>query len=388
MNRPDRRHPIILTALLALLALVAVAGSGCGHVIRGEFAPNHYGREFDFRRPGCRAAQRPAVKEGEDVFVRYLGAGGLYLEWQGNALLTAPFFSNPGRLRALGGRLGSNRVRIDGGLKGMDLRDVRAILVGHSHYDHLADVPDVAERFCPKAKIFVNRAGAHMLAALDPLQGRVVSLEDPRTDDWIPLRDDQGRELPIRFRAVETSHAPMFWHLPWSPGEVEKAWTGGWDRRRLRQLRAGRSFAFVIDLMSPITREVRFRLYYQDAASPEGIGNPDLGDGRPYDLAVLCMASFQYVKNHPGGILHDLQPRHVLVTHYEDFFRDPRKPLRFVPLLTNRAANEFLGRVRTSLQRVERVGPADAVCGPSSLDATMPLPGEWLRFRASRGNTP
>jgi hypothetical protein len=99
-----------------------------------------------------------------------------------------------------------------------------------------------------------------------------------------------------------------------------------------------------------------------------------------YDLAVLCMASFRYVKNHPGGILGNLHPRHVLVTHYEDFFRDPQKPLRFVPLLTDRLANEFLGRVRTALAGTQTAGPVDSVCGPSSIAATMPLPGEWLRF--------
>jgi hypothetical protein len=142
----------------------------------------------------------------------------------------------------------------------------------------------------------------------------------------------------------------------------------------------GRPFAFVIDLLGP-NDKVRFRIYYQDAASPEDRGYPEIGDGVGYDLAVLCMASFRYVKNHPGGILGNLQPRHVLVTHYEDFFRDPQKPLRFVPLLTDRLANEFLVRVRTSLAGIDTVKPADPVCGPSSATATMPLPGEWIRFQ-------
>jgi hypothetical protein len=362
------------------LTLAGLACAACGHVIRGELAPNHAG-DFDFRKPGCKPASRPAATAPDDVLVRYLGAGGLYLEWQGVSVLTSPFFSNPGRLRAPFGRLSANRVRIDGGLKGMDLKDVRAILVGHSHYDHLADVPTVAESFCPTARIYVNRTGANALAGLGPLQGRVACLEDPEQKEWIYLRGEDGHDLPIRFRAVETEHAPLFWHLPWSAGEVKQAWDKGWDGRRFRQLRMGRPYAFVIDLLSPQDpAQVRFRLYYQDAASPEDKGYPNLGDDHEYDLAVLCMASFRYVKNHPGGLLGNLHPRHVLVTHYEDFFRDPQKPLRFVPLLTDRLANEFLGRVRTSLAGIETVGPVDPVCGPSSPTATMPLPGEWLRF--------
>ncbi len=366
-----------LTAVLLLAA--SLAGVGCGHVIRGEHVPNHFGRDFDFRNPGCKAAPRPAARP-DDVLVRYLGAGGLYLEWRGVSLLTSPFFSNPGRFRAPFGRLAANQVRIDGGLKGMDLKDVRAILVGHSHYDHLADVPRVAETFCPKARVYVNRSGANVLAGLAPLRGRIDCLEDKAQQGWIRLRDETGRDLPVRFRAVETVHAPLFWHLPWSPGEVKKAWDKGWDGHRFRQLRVGKPFAFVIDLLDP-DDTVRFRIYYQDAASPESKGYPEIGDGVPYDLAVLCMASFRYVKNHPGGILGNLQPRHVLVIHYEDFFRDPAKPVRFVPLLTDHLADEFLDRVQTSLAGIETAGPVDPVCGPSSAAATMPLPGEWVRFK-------
>lgn len=368
------------TLFLILLTVAALTCAACGHVIRGELAPNHFGRDFDFRSPGCEAAPRPAGAQRDDVLVRYLGAGGLYLEWQGVSLLTSPFFSNPGRFRAPFGRLNANRVRIDGGLKGMDLKDVRAILVGHSHYDHLADVPTVAEAFCPTARVYVNRTGANVLAGLAPLRGRIGCLEDPEQKGWIYLRGEDGRDLPIRFRAVETEHAPLFWHLPWSPGEVKQAWDKGWDGRRFRQLRVGKPFAFVIDFLGP-DGSVRFRTYYQDAASPEARGYPEIGDGVGYDLAVLCMASFRYVKNHPGGILANLRPRHVLVTHYEDFFRDPRKPVRFVPLLTDRLANEFLVRVRTSLAGTGTLKPVDPVCGPSSATATMPLPGEWVRFQ-------
>ncbi|HYN21837.1 MAG TPA: hypothetical protein VE078_12820, partial [Thermoanaerobaculia bacterium] len=171
---------------------------------------------------------------------------------------------------------------------------------------------------------------------------------------------------------------------------ITNAWSEGWAGHRFSHLKAGRTFAFVIDFMARDLQTVRFRLYYQDSASPEGKGYPELeealeGDYRAdYDLAVLCMASSQFVRNHPGGIVGNLKPRHVLITHYEDFFRDPQKPLRFVTLLTNGAANRFLAKVQETPHK-DAIGPVDEVCGPSSRVSTMPLPGEWLRFRASRG---
>ena len=371
------------TAVLALSLALTLACAGCGHAVRGEFAPNHPGRQFDFRRPGCDPARRPAGTGPEEVFVRYLGAGGLYVEWRGTPILAGPFFSNPSFRRVLLGRLSADRVRIDGGLRGMDLADVRAILVGHAHYDHLADVPEIAGSISRKARIYVNQSGANMLAGVDSVKERVISLEEPDNQTWIYTDDGN-----IRFRAVESGHAPLFWHLHFARGEVKKAWEEGWDRRRFRHLKAGKTFAFVIDLLDDLGA-VRYRIYYQDSASPEGKGIPDFGEEHPpgYDLAVVCMASSQFVKNHPGGLFDKLQPRHALVTHYEDFARDPQRSLKFVALLTNGAANRFLGRVRTSLDPEGARGPADPVCGPSSPVSTMPLPGEWLRFRVSKGDS-
>jgi len=354
--------------------ILTLACAGCGHVIRGEFAPNHPGPAYDFAQQRC-DRQRPDGAGPEEVFVRYLGAGGLYLEWRGTPILLGPFFSNPSFPRALLGRLATDRVRIDGGLKGMDLADVRAIFAGHAHYDHLADIPFIVESFSPEAHVYVNQTGVNMLAGIASLKDRLH-----------PLADKQEVNLGrIRVRAVKSRHAPLFWGIHWARGEVDEPWEQDWTRRRFRQLKGGTTFAFVIDLLDDLGA-VRYRIYYQDSASPEGEGHPAFEEADPpgYDLAVLCMASFKYVKNHPGGILDTIRPRHVLVTHYENFSRGPEKSLQFVTLLTNRGANRFLCEVRASLYEGETKGPVDPVCGPSSPVSTMPLPGEWLRFR-SRG---
>lgn len=359
----------------AAILILSLACAGCGHVIRGEFAPNHPGPAYDFATQRC-DRQRPGGAGPEEVFVRYLGAGGLYLEWRGTPILVGPFFSNPSFPRALLGRLTADKVRIEGGLKGMDLANVRAIFVGHAHYDHLADVPFIVENLSPQALVYVNRTGANMLAQVRPVKGKVRALED----------EPDVRVGRIRVRAVKSGHAPLFWHVNWARGEVGEPWEEDWTRRRFRQLKAGTPFAFVIDLLDDLGA-VRYRIYYQDSANPEGEGVPAFEDAfEPgYDLAVLCMASFQFVKNHPGGILEALRPRHVLVTHYENFSRGPEKPLQFVTLLTNGGANRFLDRVRTSVSDGGARGPTAEVCGPSSRVSTMPLPGEWLRFQA-RGN--
>jgi hypothetical protein len=67
----------------------------------------------------------------------------------------------------------------------------------------------------------------------------------------------------------------------------------------------------VIDLLGTSDKDVRYRIYYNDSASSPGKGIPQLDDDHPFDLAILCMASFHFVKDYPEGLLCALKPRHL-----------------------------------------------------------------------------
>jgi L-ascorbate metabolism protein UlaG (beta-lactamase superfamily) len=260
---------------------------------------------------------------------------------------------------------------------------VGAILAGHSHYDHLGDLPIVAQQHAPRARLYVNDSGLNLLA--HSFGSRVESLERS-LEVPIPLTDAAGQPLPFRVRAVASEHAPHFFRYHWAGGLVKRPWTKPWERLRLWHMRSGTTLAYVIDLLDE-RGEARYRIYYQDAASGAGIGVPR-EDGHPYDLAILCIASHNWVKSAPQALLDKLRPSHVLVAHYEDFFRR-RRSRPFVPLLTNELANRYLGRVEDSLRQLGRVpeGPAGRVCGPAGPEWTMPLVGEEVRFQPGSGVT-
>lgn len=367
------------------LAILILGLTGCnGHVIRPQHAPNYASQgAFDFKKPPCLLSPKPELGP-DDVAVRYLGTGGLYIEWRNTAILMSPFFSNPGFFRVPFGHLATDEDAVRCGLGSMDLSRVRALAAGHSHYDHIGDLPLVAERYVPQARIYVNQSGVHALASFRDLAGRITSLESTEEKGWVYLEDPAQNKLPIRFRVVRSEHAPHFWGVHLSDGSQTEDWTK-WNEHRFLSLREGQPFAFVIDLLSPDLETTRFRLYYQDSVNPPKYGLPRLGDETEYDLAVLCMASFYFVRRQPGTTLRHLQPHHILATHYEDFFRGRGKPVRFVRLMTNFWANRFFLRARRAMENweAETRGPEGQVCGPSSRSWTMPMPGEWLRFRAA-----
>ena len=382
----DRRS--VSKPLPVLVVLAALGLTACGHTIAPD-VPFEPGPRYDFAHPPCPPApapgETPEAKTPDDaVVIRYLGAGGLFVGWRGSGLLTAPFFSNPGMLRVGLGRMRPDEEAIRRGLDGLPLERIGAILAGHSHYDHLGDLPWVADAV-PGATLLVNRSGERALAPYrDRLGERLRILED-RAGRWHRLEDADGRLLPFRVLAVPSDHAPHAAGILIMDGESQVLGRE-WKKVPYRALRTGRTYAFVIDLLAGVgvEPEPRFRILYQDAASPAPAdslpGRPP--DGRAYELAVLCMPSAHLVPPYPERVLARTAPRHALVIHYENFFREWGPGHRFAPLLTGNRADAFLERTAAALDAAPASGgePLEPVCGPSAPRWTMPLVGEWLVF--------
>lgn len=391
MAKHIRRRTRLWLQSTILTGLTLCLGCG-GHMI--QHAPNHQNAPFDFEVPNCSPASRPVVPAPADsVDIQYLGAGGLYLGWGDDSILLGPYFSNPGTLRVLLGGWKMNDQAIERGLQDLPVSKVEAIFAGHSHYDHIGDFPALLAR-APHAHVYVNRAGAR---ALSPYAATRTTIFEANRKEWVWLTGPGGEKRPIRFYAVSSVHAPQIDSYLWAKGSPDEEFGQLWSAHRFRDLEAGETFALVIDFLAKDNQTVRYRVYYQDAANPKGIGEPPVLDDHPYDLAVLCMASYDKASNNydkvkrikkapeqPGAILDVLKPHHVLVTHYEDFLRQQDRTVRFVSLLTDDLADFYLNTIchRLDCKAPSGASPTNPVCGPSGPRWTMPLPGEWMRFAA------
>jgi L-ascorbate metabolism protein UlaG (beta-lactamase superfamily) len=359
-------------AIAALL--VALAAAGCWSLYpvayQVEPVPDVY---------GCSAI----CPDSDQVAVTYLGVSGFTIAYRGRVMMTAPLFSNPG-LNDVTPRgfhvfwrpppIAPDTHLIER-LLPANADSASMIVVGHGHYDHLLDVPYIADHHARDAVIVGGPTVRHILMGDSLLRAhpsRVLALEGDdvgsatRAGRWIYDRDSSFRVM-----ALVADHAPtlrfLFVRSTFARGTL------GEDLTRLprtaEEWKLGEPYSYVIDVLKRGTTEPRFRIYFQDApnSAPKGFPPPlpALG-GRPFDLAIVCVATADNVRPvSPGPLLERLQPRYVIASHWESFFRPQTQPLMLNPA----------SHVETFMAAVERSLPSRSMW-------VMPSPRTRLRYFA------
>ena len=350
-----------LTARQTFVAVLALFLGGCGHTIPGSLTGD--GKPYDFAKQHACADPQP---QGDQIQVRYLGSGGIYLRWRDEAILIGPSFSNPGLIRARFLRVKPDKTRIESALNGFEYQRVGAILAGHSHYDHLADIPEIARRL-PSVPIWVNENGTRSLAG-EGLGDRVHQL----------VVSDELTDLTpsIRVRAVESGHAPQLCRCGTFRASTGRGRSGRTGRRRCLVTVWRRCSARDVRIRDRAADgdAVRYRIYYNDASPDSPLGQTT-GD---FDLAILCMAQWKWLRDYPRDLLAVLRPRHVLVSHWDNFFTEARQRTRFVPNLSDAGVAGFLTIVNEKVSG--NAGPVSEVCGVKTPRWTMAAPASSMLF--------
>jgi hypothetical protein len=347
-----------IIGLLRVVALIVVAAClpGCGS-LPTQVAVTTGGEPLRPGDPGY----------GTTLQIRYLGAGGVLMTRGADSLLTAPFFSNPSLLNVALWSVKTDRAEVDRFLAPMaaDLATVKAVLLGHAHYDHLMDLPYIKARYLPNAHIYGSDTAKYILAAYpDVDQNAVVSVQSAAGTVAAP-----GKWWPVgsrlRFMALRSKHAPIVFQYKFSEGTYEapldRIPTSAFDWRE------GETLAFVIEFLAEDGRSVDFRVHYQDAASTPPLGfapTVELSNPAQATIAILCLPGFDRVDSYPESLVRHLRPDLVVGIHWESFFeRIPDDPARLhtVPLLDG---DRFVVRLGTVL--------------PQGARFVLPAPGAWM----------
>ncbi|MDC0713323.1 MBL fold metallo-hydrolase [Stigmatella sp. ncwal1] len=262
------------------------------------------------------------------VEVQYLGGGGFLVRRDADALLFAPSFTHPSLLAMLP----MVEIRSDEDLvkrcleqkAQARLEDVEFILVGHTHYDHLLDVPPVMKRHAPQALALGSRTMRHILAGAQ-LAHRTLVVDECAAR----LEGGRGRWIynakrTVRVLAIESEHSHHLGGYKFMTGHYLT------DRKELPRTafgwKEGQTYAYLVDFLRP-DGSVDFRIHYQDAASREGYGSVPEDVQKDYpsvDLAITCVGASGTVEAYPGPLFDRVKPRFIVLGHWEDFFEEQR----------------------------------------------------------------
>lgn len=298
---------------LVLAALSAL--SGCG-VYRG-------GHGFNTVEPKPVQTAPP-----QTLNVHYLGTGGIFLQAEGVSVLGDPFFTNPyfwNTASPFPVRSDTSRIdHIVGKLPGR--APLQAILVTHAHYDHAMDVPYIAERFAP-ACIYGSETLGNSLGAV--ARGRFCSLagkvnDDARDATWVQVSPHMK---VAAIQAQHFEHARLRgWSFFYADGEHEQPLAD--PPSHLFSWRVGATYSYLIDILDGGTPgKTLYRILYMPSAATHPKGAPPEGlvkDGRRIDLAILGAAQLERDTTYPGALLQALDPRAVMLVHWENFVDDYR----------------------------------------------------------------
>lgn len=267
----------------------------------GRFLAHRARRE---REDGAAMAELARVDVGlpPGLDLAWLGVAGYRLTYEGVSVYVDPYVSRVSLRDTLRGRpalpdpaLIERHIRPPG--------EVAGVLVGHTHFDHAIDVPAIARRFDCSAY------GSDSLARLMGLHGeraRAVEVEANR-------RYELG---PFVVTFVPSLHSKLLLghRVPYD-GELTCEHLDG---LKPGAYRCGQVYGIRIEVGGAV-------LYHQGSANliEEEIREPGV------DVFLAGIAGRSFTPDYWGRIIRALEPRVIVASHFDDFFRPIDAPLGF-----------------------------------------------------------
>lgn len=338
--RPRRLFRLGVRRSALILLLVAVSVSSCRWLSTGSPQSLHpTAPEAVLHVDACRGPCADSV----DVVAMGV-AGYLVVPWRDTTrlVLTPPMFTNPTVWwMTFGDLLFGTRpdtARITRRLAAMSaanadrLSRVHAVLVGHGHYDHLIDLPPLVPRM-PHAVVYGSETVRNLLAPVSGLDSaRRVAVDGMVGRD----REHAGEPIAIgpavEVRVMPWAHAPNVGSITIAPGhqrtprQTLPRTVHGW--------KLGTTYAYAIDLLDA-NRTVAWRLVYHDASAGAEVQRRAAAAvaGMPparQTAVIMTAANFDILPHYPDVLLAHLAPQHVVLGHWDDFFRSSERSERVV----------------------------------------------------------
>jgi L-ascorbate metabolism protein UlaG (beta-lactamase superfamily) len=282
-----------------------------------RFSANRGERERDDADAMRELASEP-LELAEGVELEWLGVAGYRLSYEGQTIYIDPYISRA----PLSSVIRRTPALADPGLHERFLRPsgrVAGVLVGHTHFDHAIDVPELTRHHECSA---YGSSSLVNLMRLHGLSERAVEVEP-----------DHRYELgPFTVTFVPSLHSKLLlgFAVPFD-GELT-----------CEHLDALSPSAYKCGQVWGIHIEVAGTTFYH-----QGSANL-IDDAIPHggvDVFLAGIAGRSFTRDYWGRILPRLQPRTIVASHFDDFFRSIDAPLGFSTNVNLAAVPDEVGAV-------------------------------------------
>lgn len=255
--------------------------------------------------------------------VEWLGVSGYRLTCEGHTIFIDPYLSRvPFRDLVLRRQAIPDPAALDRFVRAPG--EVVGVLVGHTHFDHAVDAPAIARRF---GCVAYGSESLVTLMALHGLADRVVEVEPYRTYELGPFE--------VSFTPSVHSKLLLGLAVPYD-GELTCEHL---DSLCPSAYRCGQVWGISVAVAG-----VRF--YHQGSANLID----DAVRERGVDVFLAGVAGRSFTRDYWRRILPRLQPRAVVPTHYDNFFRPLGQRMEFVANVQLSELPEEIGRVSREIE--------------------------------------
>lgn len=230
------------------------------------------------------------------VHVRWLGTAGFELRHGDHVVLFDPYLTRASLTRCLLSTLSPDVAAITRHVARAD-----AIVVGHTHFDHVLDVPAIAR--LTDARVFGSRSAATLCRADGVPPSQVVDVESAlRAGTYV------AEVGPFELRFFPSAHSKLLFgkRVP-AAGDIDDC-----DAVPLRAggYRCGAVFAVEVRVAGRTIFHLGSAELVESSLPP-----------RQVDLLLFCVAGWQQTPRVIERATSRLSPRAVLLSHWDDFFR-------------------------------------------------------------------
>lgn len=291
--------------LLGLLIILLLIAGTLAYLLQAS------GKVSDFQ-----AWQPKTGTSVHGLTVKFFGVSTLLLDDGHDQILIDGFFSRPSLRQVITRPIQSDRLLLEQLVQRHELSRTKAILVSHSHYDHVLDVPALLEML-PKTALVgspstLNIARANPKVTPQQLQSvkpwqlqhwghfQITAIPSQHTPPTA-LNDDLGEELLQPFT------------LP----------------AKFSEFKEGGSFDYLIEHAGH-----KILIKASTGFIPEQLQQLEV-DTLFLGIAQLSRQSAAYQQQYLAETLNLLKPKMVVPVHWDDFFQPLNQPLQFLPRLAD-----------------------------------------------------